>query len=119
MKKILVVLAIAFGLSSCGVNHAYVFNHNQSNTQVELSQANFTVTKEVSGSAEVSYVLLFGAAKRSALYQEAYQNMLQEAKLVGGSKALTNVLTEEHVGGVPPFYYKRTITVRANVVEFK
>jgi hypothetical protein len=27
-------------------------------------------------------------------------------------------VTEEHLGGVPPFYYTRTITVSASVIEF-
>ncbi|NVK75119.1 MAG: hypothetical protein HWE24_16740 [Oceanospirillaceae bacterium] len=116
---LLIGFILSLGLSSCGVNRAQVFNQNQNNTQVQLNQNNFKVSQKIQGSAEVSYVLFFGGAKRTQLYREAYQNMLDEAGLEGSSKAITNVLTEEHVGGVPPFYYTRTVTVSAYVVEFE
>lgn len=44
--------------------------------------------------------------------------MMSKANLLNTSKAVINIVTEEHVGGVPPFYFKRTVTVSANVVEF-
>ncbi len=121
MKKLsisLVAIALLVFLNSCGINHAYVFNHNQNATQVHLGSNNFKVLEKVSGTAEVSYVLIFGGVNRKQLYKNAYSEMVTSANLVSGSKALVNILTEEHVGGVPPFYYKRTITVSANVVEF-
>ncbi|MEO9871428.1 MAG: DUF6567 family protein [Ekhidna sp.] len=43
--------------------------------------------------------------------------MVNKAELTG-SRALVNIMTEEHIGGVPPFYYKRTINVSAHVIEF-
>jgi hypothetical protein len=121
MKKLSISLVFVAGLlffNSCGINHAYVFNHNQNATQVHLGSNNFKVLEKVSGTAEVSYVLIFGGVNRKQLYKNAYNEMVNSANLVSGSKALVNVLTEEHVGGVPPFYYTRTITVSANVIEF-
>ncbi len=121
MKKLsisLLFIASLVLLNSCGINHAYVFNHNQNATQVHLGSNNFKVLEKVSGTAEVSYVLIFGGVNRKALYKNAYSDMVNSANLVSGSKALVNILTEEHVGGVPPFYYTRTITVSANVIEF-
>ena len=44
--------------------------------------------------------------------------MTYQAKLVGGPRTITNAVTEEHISGVFPVYFKRTITVRGNVVEF-
>ena len=116
--KIIIGLMFVLGLSSCGVNQAWVLNKNQNNTQVQLDQQNFKVVGEVQGSAEVSYVLVFGGANRKSLYQEAYRKMTEKANLEGSSKVLTNILTEEHIGGVPPFYFKRTISLRADVIEF-
>ena len=121
MKKLsisLLFMASLVFLNSCGINHAYVFNHNQNATQVHLGSNNFKVLEKVSGTAEVSYVLIFGGVNRKELYNNAYSEMVNSANLVSGSKALVNILTEEHVGGVPPFYYTRTITVSANVIEF-
>ena len=121
MKKLSISLVFVAGLlffNSCGINHSYVFNHNQNATQVHLGSNNFKVLEKVSGTAEVSYVLIFGGVNRKQLYKNAYNEMVNSANLVSGSKALVNVLTEEHLGGVPPFYYTRTITVSANVIEF-
>ncbi|XOV92900.1 MAG: DUF6567 family protein [Bacteroidota bacterium] len=116
--KVIMSLALIVGLGSCGVNRAWVFNQNQSTTEVHLGGNNFRVVDQVKGTAEVSYVLIFGGAKKKALYDEAYAAMIDNAEMKVGSRALTNVLTEEHVGGVPPFFYTRTVTVRANLIEF-
>ena len=121
MKNLLFILFILIsmvGISSCGIGHAYVLNQNQNTTQVELSADNFTVVGQVSGSSEVEYVLFFGGIKKRNLYQDAYSGMMEKAELVGKSRAITNITTEEHLGGVPPFYTKRTITVSAHVIEF-
>lgn len=115
---IIICLALMAGLSSCGVNQAWVINQNQNTTQVHLSSNNFKVIGQVKGTADVGYVLVFGGAAKKHLYEAAYADMLKNANLTTGSRTLTNVLTEEHVGGVPPFYYKRTVTVSANIVEF-
>lgn len=111
-------LAMILGLGSCGVNQAWILNQNQNNTQVNLGSNNFQVLGQVKGAAEVDYILIFGGKNRKSLFNEAYSAMIDEADLTSGSRALTNILTEEQIGGVPPFYYKRTITVSGTVVEF-
>ena len=121
MKKLslsLVSITLLVVFNSCGINGALVVNHNQNATQVHLTSNNFKVVDKVSGTADVAYVLVFGGMNRKELYKNAYDKMVNSANLLAGSKALINVITEEHIGGVPPFYYKRTITVSANVVEF-
>jgi hypothetical protein len=114
---LLTTAALLLILSSCGVNHALMLNVNQNTTQVNLGSKNFNVVGKVSGTAEVSYVLIFGGLNKRRLFQDAYTAMVNEANLTG-SKALINMVTEEHVGGFPPFYTIRTLTVSANVVEF-
>ena len=121
MKKsstLLAGIAAATLLSSCGVNTAMVLNHNHNNTQVHLGSNNFRVTETVSGTADVPYILGIGGIRRKRMYEQAYSQMMDKANLKNSSKAVINVLTEEHVGGVPPFYIKRTVTVSGNVVEF-
>ena len=121
MKKIGIysaLLLIAITLNSCGIGHAYVTNYNQNATEVHLSQNNFKVIDQVSGSSETSYVLAIGGVDKRQLYENAYSAMLKKANLLNGSKAIINVMTEEHVSGFAPFYIRRTITVSAQVVEF-
>ena len=121
MKKIstysLLLILTAF-LSSCGIGTALVTNHNQNATEVHLSENNFKVIDQVSGSSETSYVLAIGGVNKRQLYENAYSTMLKKANLMNGSKAIINVMTEEHFSGFAPFFVRRTITVSAQVVEF-
>ena len=121
MKTLLVsgfgFLLMAF-LSSCGIGYSTIVNDNQNTTQVHLSGNNFRVIDKISGSAEVTHVLIFGGMKKTQLYENAYSAMISKANLINTSRALINIVTEEHIGGAPPFFYKRTITVSAHVIEF-
>ena len=121
MKKIeiySVLLLLVALLSSCGVNTALVTNHNQNATEVHLSGNNFKVIDQVSGSSELSYVLAIGGMNKRQMYENAYSTMMKKANLLNGSKAIINVMTEEHFSGFAPFFVRRTITVSAQVVEF-
>lgn len=118
LSTYITAILFLFALNSCGVSNAFVVNSNQNSTQVQLSRANYKVIGKATGSADVSYVLIFGGAKKKQLFANAYAAMVSDANLTSGAKALTNIVTEEHVGGVPPFYYTRTITVSASVIEF-
>ncbi|MPR37246.1 DUF6567 family protein [Salmonirosea aquatica] len=113
-----VLLLLTAFFSSCGVGTALVTNHNQNATEVHLSGNNFKVIDQVSGSSEDSYVLAIGGMKKRQLYQNAYSAMMNKANLQNGSKAIINVITEEHISGFAPFFVRRTITVSAQVVEF-
>ena len=121
MKNLLLIwcaIALTGFLSSCGVSSSLITNHNQNSTQVNLSANNFKVVDKISGSSEVTYVLFFGGLNKKQLFENAYSAMMDKANLINGSRALINIVTEEHLGGVPPFYYKRTVTVSAHVIEF-
>ncbi len=111
-------IGVALLLNSCGMNYAAMLNENQHSTQVQLSSNNFRVVDRIHGNAGVPYILGFGGMNRSQLYEQAYSAMLEKAALKDASRAIVNVVTEEHVGGVPPFYFKRTVTVSGNVIEF-
>ncbi len=112
------VISLAALFSSCGVNTALILNHNQNNTQVQLAGTNYKVLNKVSGTSEVTYICAIGGLCKSQLYQNAYSDMMDKANLIGGSKAMINVITEEHVKMITPFYIKRTITVSGYVIEF-
>lgn len=121
MKKIsiyFVSLLLITSLSSCGIGHAFITNHNQNATEVHLSQNNFKVVDQISGSSETSFIMAIGGMDKRQLYENAYSTMIKKANLMNSSKAIINVLTEEHVSGFAPFFIKRTITVNAQVIEF-
>jgi hypothetical protein len=121
MKKISIyssLLMLSALLSSCGIGHAIITNHNQNATEVHLSANNFKVVDQVSGSSEASYVFAIGGMTKRQLYENAYSTMMKKANLMNSSKAVINVMTEEHFIGFAPFFVKRTITVSAQVVEF-
>ena len=118
LTQIAILAATVLLFSSCGVNNAFIANHNQNATQVHLSKNNYKVVEKVTGSAEVDYVLFIGGLNQRQLFENAYADMVDKANLMSGSKALINVVTESYIGGVPPFYYKRVITVSAYVIEF-
>ena len=121
MKKIgiyTMLLLLAAFLSSCGIGAAFVTNHNQNATEVHLGGNNFKVIDQVSGSSEASYVFAIGAMNKRKLYENSYSTMMKKANLLNGSKAIINVMTEEHFSGFAPFFVRRTITVSAQVVEF-
>lgn len=115
--KAILVLVSALVMTSCGVGSALVLNQNQNATQVQLGSNNFRTVQTVSGNAQVQYICLIGGLSQKTLYQNAYSDMMKKAELTG-SRAVVNIVTEEHVGGVPPFYFKRTITVSGQVIEF-
>jgi hypothetical protein len=121
MKKIgiySVLVSLATFLNSCGIGHAYVTNHNQNTTEVHLSENNFKVIDQVNGRSETSYVMAIGGMNKKQLYENAYSTMMKKANLLNGSKAIINVMTEEHFSGFAPFFFTRSITVSGQVVEF-
>jgi len=113
------LILLTFLFTGCGVNNALVVNTNQNVTQVNLSSNNYKVVDKITGTAEVKYILLIGGMSHKQLYANAYAAMMEKANIVSGSKAIINMVTEEHFGGVPPFYIVRTVTVSANVIEFQ
>ena len=121
MKKAPLLLATAATVllfTSCGRNIAIIANQNLNSTQVRLSSNNFKVIDNVSGSAHVSYIFGIGDMTNKHLYENAYSQMMKKADLKGASRAVINPITEEHVWGIYPIYFQRTITVSGNVIEF-
>ena len=116
--KVCLIIATAIGLGSCGMNYAVTGNYNLNTTQVQLATNNFKVVDNLTGTSSVSYVLMIGGMSKEQLYANAYADMMKKADMKSGARAVTNVVTEEQISGFLPFYYVRTITVSANVIEF-
>jgi len=115
--SILFLVATIF-LSGCGISSGLVnqYSVNGANSNVILQKKNFKVIETVSGESSDSYLFFIGGNKQNLIAQ-AKQNMIENARLLGTSKAIINVTTEEH--DVFKFVYmKRIITVHGTVIEF-
>ena len=116
MKKIVLFSVLALLLVSCGVTRELSHNVNNHTTQVVLAKNNFKVVEHVKGEASNQYLLIIGGGKR-ALVEKARAKMLQNANLVGSSRAVINETVESHwiFIGVGIQY---TVSVSADVIEF-
>lgn len=119
MKQIIFALLLLFSFSGCGYHMALMHNVNNSSTVVELSEANFVILERVSGEASASYVFGIAGKSNRALINAATSDMLAKAPLAGKPRALVNLTTETTLSKVVlPFYFRKTITVSGQVVEF-
>ena len=82
-----------------------------------LSQNNFRVVGQASGTVSGTYVLGMGSLRKKALQANAIDEMLKNAKLTG-SQAVVNTSVKQTVKMITPFYVKVTMTATANIVEF-
>ena len=116
MRKIVLFSALALLLASCGGTRELSHNVNNHTTQVVLAKNNFKVVEHVKGEASNLYVLGFGGTK-AGLVGEARAKMLQNANLVGSSKAVINETVEIHYFSfLLGANYK--VVVSADVIEF-
>ena len=117
MRKIVLFSALALLLVSCGVTRELSHNVNNHTTQVVLAKNNFKVVEHVNGEASNQYFLLIIGGGKRALVEKARAKMLQNANLVGSSRAVINETIESHwiFIGVGIQY---TVTVSADVIEF-
>ncbi len=117
-KILSIVFLTSILMTSCGIHSAKVGNINNNTTNVELSKKNFKVIDRVSGKSTATYVLGIGGLSNKALIEKAKTKMLENANLTGSSKAIINVTTESHTTLVVPFFYQKTVTVSAHIIEF-
>jgi hypothetical protein len=118
MKKIgLLLIGIMFLFTSCGIHNGLTSNINNHQTEVVLSQKNYKVIDYVKGEATATYVFGIGGISKKALIQQAKANMLKNADIVGGSKAVINETVEIHQSFFP-IVTQYTVTVSAHIIEF-
>ncbi len=118
IKHLSIILLTTVLLSSCGIHGANVLNTNNNLTNVTLSEKNFRVIDKVSGQSSAVYIFGIGGLSNKAMIENAKAVMLANANLKGYAKAIVNVTTENHYTLVFPFYFRKTVTVSAHVVEF-
>lgn len=120
LKVFTLFFSVVLLVTGCGYGSVSNLSNNNFNfqTRVDLNQSNFTVVGDAQGQSSAKYILGIGGFNTD-LNSAAYSNLVANAKIAGGSKALINVTFEEHKFTVFPFFIRRTVTARGTVVEFK
>lgn len=116
--KLFLISLITFLMTSCGVHSAMVSNTNNNLTNVELNKKNFKIIEHVSGKSTATYFVGIGGLSNKALIGKAKAEMLKNANIEGGAKAIINLTTESHISIIFPIYYRKTVTVSGHIVEF-
>jgi PBP1b-binding outer membrane lipoprotein LpoB len=119
MKKIYsLFFLLSLLLTGCaGFHNGLTRNYNGNTTEVILSERNFRVVSNLQGTSEALYIFGIGGMSQSAMIAEAKAQILQQADMIGKSRALVNEIIEEHHS-----YYlivsKKKVTVTAQLIEF-
>lgn len=120
MKKYFLLSALClclFLISGCGTSSGLISNQNQLQTNVVLSQNNFTVVKTVTGEASATYIFGIGGYAQAEAKASAMNQMLQNAELTG-SQAIVNAQVSLHAQTILGIYTKVTAHATGTVVEF-
>lgn len=121
MRKLLmlfVLFATFLGVSSCSLHGGMAMNVNQNSTNVVLQDNNYKVIQKVVGESQANYVFYFGGIRKRALIEEARANMLENANLVGSSRAVINETFETSVTTFAGIYSYVKVTCSGYVIEF-
>lgn len=110
------MFSFAVSLCSCAVHSGLTFNTNNSTTNVVLQSNNYRIIQKVKGSASGVWFLYFGGGFKP-LVENARNQMIKSAPLVGSSRAIINETVEINnkffiIAGM------KTVTVSAFVIEF-
>lgn len=102
----------------CGKSTYPVKSYNLSQTQVVLSQKNFRVIGEASGSSSAGYVLgVIGGLSRQAARENAISDMFENAKL-SGAQTIVNINVKLHDTRYFVFYTKKIYTATGVIIEY-
>jgi hypothetical protein len=114
--KFTLVMFVAFLLSSCAATFR---GYTTNGTTVNLEQNNFTVVDRVEAYTTASYFLGIGGNKKDGLISEAKAKLSSKANLIGKPKALANEVVDIKTQIIFGIITRYTVTVSADVVEFK
>ena len=119
LLMLLVLVATLFGTTSCSAVHdSATVNFNQNLTNVVLQGSDYKVVDKVRGEAEAKYFLVFGGFRTKGLIEEARAEMLENANLIGSSKAVINETVEYSSESILGIINTVKVIVSGYVVEF-
>ena len=120
MKKLLMVFVAGITLflfTGCMGSNKMVYN-SLNQTQVVLSQNNFTVVGTAEGTFSTSYIFGLGGSSKSAMRENAVQQMFKNAQLKG-SQTIIDVSYSTSVRTVLGIYIQKVVTAHGVIIEFK
>ena len=118
LLMLLVLVATLFGVSSCSLQDPMTRNLNQNLTNVVLQDNNFKIVQKVRGEAQADYLFYFGGFRKKGLIEEARAEMLENANLIGSSRAVINENVEMSVTSFAGIFSYVKVTVSGYVIEF-
>ena len=121
MKKLFMLvalIAILIGVSSCQIHSPMATNLYQNATNVVLQDNNYKIVEKVSGDSQANYLFYFGGIRKKGLIEVARAEMLENANLVGSSRAVINETVETSVTSFLGVYNYVKVRVSGYVIEF-
>lgn len=116
MKKLFSSLLVGMLLTGCGITQHLTHNQNITQTEILLTSNNYRIVTTVEGTAEATHIFGIGGLSRRALKENAYADMVKNAKL-HGSQAIININTTEKRQCILIYTHRKVIT-RGTVIEF-
>lgn len=116
MKKLFLIVSLCLFLCGCSAHMYNVNNHNVTETQVVLDNANFKVVGTAQGSAKATYIFGIGGLSKKSLKGNAVANMYKNANLTG-SQAIINVNFKQRAS-IILFAGQIEYTASGTIIEF-
>ena len=120
MKKLVLLAGMMLAVvmfSSCLGTNRMTYNA-LSQTEVVLAQNNFNVVGTAEGSYSVTYIFGLGGTSRSAVRENAVQQMYKNANL-RGSQTIINISYSTSSRTVLGIYTQKVVTAYGTSIEFK
>ena len=122
MKKINFLIAGIFSLvllTGCaGLNQAHYVNNDVTQTSVVLSQNNYRIVGETSGTSTSTYILGIGGLSKTALTSNSRADMYANARLKDGQAIINVSTTVSYKVIAGPIYMQRIATTTGYIIEF-
>ena len=122
MKKINFLIAGIFSLvllTGCaGLNQAQHVNNDVTQTSVVLSQNNYRIVGETSGTSTSTYILGIGGLSKTALTSNSRADMYANARLKDGQAIINVSTTVSYKVIAGPIYMQRIATTTGYIIEF-
>lgn len=122
MKKINFLIAGIFSLvllTGCaGTNQSQHVNNDVTQTSVVLSQNNYRIVGETSGTSTSTYILGIGGLSKTALTSNSRADMYANARLKDGQAIINVSTTVSYKVIAGPIYMQRIATTTGYIIEF-
>lgn len=113
----LLAVVLCVNLSSCSIMQEATTNQNLIQTNVVLNQKNYKVIGTVTGESKQCYILGIGGLSKKSLRESAMSDMLNNADLKGGARAIINA-NVQYKNQFYVLWGKRKAIAHGTIIEF-